>query len=85
VLVASIATVNLRAELERRHLGEDDRITIKHQRERRRNLEGDYDPPVTVREAPTTHVTRSPSSPRAVGGRMALASHLHMVVWPHKF
>jgi hypothetical protein len=70
------------AELEHRRLGEDDRITIKCHRERRRNLEGDYGTPVA---APVARATHTPSSPGVTGGCMAHAPHLCMVVWPHKF
>jgi hypothetical protein len=37
---ASITTTDLQAELNRRHNGEDSRITIKQQRERHYNIEG---------------------------------------------
>jgi hypothetical protein len=40
VPAASIATADLRAELNRRRDGEDSRITIKCQHERHRNIEG---------------------------------------------
>jgi hypothetical protein len=74
---AGIATADIWAELERRHSGEDGRITIERRRERCRNLKGDYGPPVT---APAAHAMCSPSSPGVAGGCMALAPHLRMVV-----
>jgi hypothetical protein len=79
---ASIATADIWAELERRHSGEDGHITIERCRERCRNLEGDYGPPVT---APAARAMCSPSSPGVAGGCMALAPHLRMVVWSRKF
>jgi hypothetical protein len=77
----SLATAGLMAELDRCHSGEDGHITIERHCKRRRNLKRDFGPPAT---APTGHATRTPSSPRAVGGCIELAPHLHMVVWPHK-
>jgi hypothetical protein len=67
VPVASITTVDLRAELNRRRNGEDSRITIKRQRERRHNMEGrnlekDFDS-LTARGAPAARVVRPPASP----------------------
>jgi hypothetical protein len=38
-----------------------------------------------VREAPAVHAVRPPSSPGLSGGCMALAPHIHVVVWPRKF
>jgi hypothetical protein len=73
----SVAMVDLRAELDRCCSGEDTCITIEHHRERHRNLEGDNGPPAI---APAGHVTHSPSSLGDVGGCMALASRLCMVV-----
>jgi hypothetical protein len=78
----SLATASLMAELDRCRSGEDGRITIERHYKRRRNLKRDFGPPAT---APTGHATRTPSSPRVVGGCMELAPHLHMVVWLHKF
>jgi hypothetical protein len=73
---ASLAMTNLRAELDHRS-GEDGRTTIEHRRERCRYLNGDYDTP---KAAPAGHATHSPSSPGTMGGSMALALHLQMVV-----
>jgi hypothetical protein len=59
---------DLRAELNRQHELEDSRITIEHQHERRRNLEGhnperDFGSLVLVKEAHVPHATHTPSSP----------------------
>jgi hypothetical protein len=87
VHVASLATADLRAELERRHSGEDGYVTIELQRKRRRcqgrNLDGDFD---AVDTAPVRQAVRTPTPPAgSVGGCMALAPHLRIVVWPRKF
>jgi hypothetical protein len=89
-LTTSATMVDLRTELNHHRDGKDSRITIKHQRERRRNiegrnLEGEFDSLTPVREAPMVHATRPPSSPGLSGGCMALAPHLRMVIWPCKF
>jgi hypothetical protein len=70
--VASLATTDLRVELERRHSGEDDHTSIERRRERRRNLEDHYD---TTNAAPVGHATHSPSSPGTGGGCVTLAPH----------
>jgi hypothetical protein len=67
--------------------GENDRITIKHQRERHRyqgrNLDGDFD---VVDTAPVGQAARTPTPPVGSGcGCMALAPNFHMVLWPCKF
>jgi hypothetical protein len=85
VPAASIATANLWAGLNHCRDGEDSRITIERQRERCRNIEGEFDSLVLAREVPTAHDVHPPSSPGLLGGCMELAAHLHMVVWPHKF
>jgi hypothetical protein len=79
VCAASLATVDLRAELELRHSGVDDRITIECQRERWRNLNGDFSAADTtpVRQATLT----STSSAGSGGGCMALTPYLCMVIW----
>jgi hypothetical protein len=78
----SLTRTDLRAELEHRHVGEDDHITIEHRRERRHNLKDDYG---TTNAAPAGHAVHSPSSLRTGGGCVALAPLLRMVVWPPKF
>jgi hypothetical protein len=85
VPVVSITIADLRAELNHRHDGEDNRITIECQCERRRNVDGrnlerDFDS-LMAREAPVAHAVRPPASPRSSGGCMAVAPHLRMVVW----
>jgi hypothetical protein len=87
VRVASLATADLRAELERRRLGEDDSISIEHQRERccyqGHNLHGDFD---VVDTAPVGQATRTPMPTVGFGGGcMALAPHLRKVVCSCKF
>jgi hypothetical protein len=64
---------DLWAELERRRLGEDGRITI-----RRRNLDGDFGATDTT---PVRQAARTPTSLVGSGdGCMVLAPHLRMVV-----
>jgi hypothetical protein len=59
VRVARLATVDLRAELERCRSGEDGRVTIEQQRERHRfqgrNLDGDFDAVDTTPVRQTAH------------------------------
>jgi hypothetical protein len=65
MLVVSLATTDLRAELEPRRSGEDNRITIELHRERRRNLDDDFG------AADATHVgqaARTLTSLRTGGG-----------------
>jgi hypothetical protein len=85
VPVASIATTDLRAELNHHHDGEDSRITIEWQRERchnieDRNLKREFHSLVLARDVPAVPVACPPSSPRLSRGCMVLAPHLHMVV-----
>jgi hypothetical protein len=80
----------LRDELNHHRRGEDSRITIERRHERRRNIEGrnlerDFESLAPSREALVARVMRPPSSPTGSGGCMALARHLRMVVWLHKF
>jgi hypothetical protein len=79
--------MDLRAKLKRRRLGEDDRITIKHRRERCRcqgcNLNGEFN---AVDTTPMGHAARTPmSSMGSGGGCVTLDLHLRMVFWPHRF
>jgi hypothetical protein len=88
--IASYATADLRAEINRRRGGEDGRVTIERRRERRRdikgrNLEKDFDSHALSRRSPSAREAYLPSSPGVTGGCMALAPHLRMVVWPRKF
>jgi hypothetical protein len=71
--MASYATADLRAEINRRHGGEDGRVTIERRRERRRdidgrNLEKDFDSHAPSRRSPSARETYPPSSPGVTGG-----------------
>jgi hypothetical protein len=87
--MASYATADLRVEINRCRGGEDGRVTIEHQRERRRDIESSSLSTLKRRHVGAhPHVRRIPLAPRELrggGGCMALAPHLHMVVWPRKF
>jgi hypothetical protein len=90
--MASYAMADLRAEINRRHGGEDGRVTIERQHERHqdiegRNLEKDFDSYAPLHKGPSAREAHPPSSPGVTGGGgcMALAPHLRMVVWPRKF
>jgi hypothetical protein len=63
--VASLTTADLRAELERRHSGEDDRITIERHRESCHNVDGDFGAADTT---PVRQAARTPTSPVGSGG-----------------
>jgi hypothetical protein len=76
--VASLATVDLRAKLERHRSGEDSCITIERRWERRRNLYGDFS---MVDSTSVRQAARPPTSPGSKGGCMAIAPYLRMVVW----
>jgi hypothetical protein len=80
--MASLATADLRAELERHCSGEDNRITIKRHRERCHNLDGDF---TVANTTPVRQAFRTPTSPGSGGGCMVLAPRLRMVVWTRKF
>jgi hypothetical protein len=91
-LMASYAMADLRADIDHRRGGEDGRVTIKHRRERRRDIEGhdlekDFDSHAPSRRSPSAREAYPPSSPGVTGGGgcMALAPHLRMVVWTRKF
>jgi hypothetical protein len=66
----SLAMTNLRAKLERRSSGEVDCITIEHCRERRCNLDGDFD---AANSTPVMQVAHTPIFLGSGGGCMALA------------
>jgi hypothetical protein len=81
--VASLATADLRAELERHRMGEHGRITIERQWERHHNLDGDFS---VVDTTPVRQAACTPTSQaRSGGGCMVLAPHLRMVVWWCRF
>jgi hypothetical protein len=88
--MASYATADLRVELNRHCGGENSCITNERLCERRqdvkgRNLKKEFDTHVPARGSPAARVPQPPTSPGVLGGCMALAPHLWMVVWPHKF
>jgi hypothetical protein len=80
-------TNDLRAELNRRHAGEDARISLERARERHQNIEGhniDQDFAAVAPQAPIG--TRSQAGvPLAGVGYVALAGHLRTTSWPPKF
>jgi hypothetical protein len=80
-LVRGAQTDDLRAELNRRRVGEDARISLERAHERRQNFEGrNLDQDFTARDA------RIQAGVPLVGvGCAALADHLHAVTWPPKF
>jgi hypothetical protein len=88
--MASYQTTNLREEINRRRGGEDNRTTIKHNRERRqdiedRNLERDFDLHAPVGARQVAHAPLPLASREFQGGCMPLTPHLRMVVWLPKF
>jgi hypothetical protein len=81
---------DLREEVNHRRGGEDSHTTIGRHRERQRNIKGrnlekDFDTHAPAHEGLVTHAPRPPDSSGITGGCMALAPHLRMVVWSHKF
>jgi hypothetical protein len=81
---------DLREEINRHQGGEDSRTTIERNHERHRDLEGrnlerDFDLHAAVGARQAAHAPLPLGSPRVSGGCMALAPHMHMVVWPPKF
>jgi hypothetical protein len=86
----SYMTADLRDEINRRRGGEDNHTTIECHRERHRNIEGrnlekDFNSHALVHGGPVAHAP-CPLAPRELGGGcMALAPHLCMMVWSHKF
>jgi hypothetical protein len=85
--VRGAQTNNLRAELNRRHTGEDARISLERACERRQNIEGHSLDQDFVAAAPQTPMgTRSQTGvPLAGVGCAALADHLHAASWLPKF
>jgi hypothetical protein len=85
--VRGAQTDDLRTELNRRHTGEDARISLERARERRQNIEGRNLDRDFAAEAPQTPMG-TPSQtgvPLAGVGCAALANHLRTVSWPPKF
>jgi hypothetical protein len=78
---------DLRAELNRRRVGEDARVSLERARERRQNVEGrnlDYDFVAVAPQTPTGARIQT-GVPLAGVGCVALADHLRAVTWPSKF
>jgi hypothetical protein len=85
-------TTDLREEINRHRGGEDSRTTIERNRVRCRDIEGrnlkrDFElhAPVAAHQAAHAPLPLAPREFRRGRGCMALAPHLHMVVWPPKF
>jgi hypothetical protein len=81
--VRSARTEDLRAELNRRRVGEDTRVSIERARGRRlsikgRNLDAEFAAVVSAPQGPV-------QAPVSGVGCAALADHLHAVAWPSKF
>jgi hypothetical protein len=88
--MASYATADLRAEINRHCGGEDGRVTIERRCERRRDIEGrnlekDFNSQAPSHRSPSACEAYPPSSPGVTGGCMTLVPHLRMVVWLRKF
>jgi hypothetical protein len=85
--VRGAQTNDLRAELNRRRMGEDARVSLERARERRQNIDGrnlDQDFAAVAPQTPTG--TRSQTGvPLAGVGCAALADHLRAASWPPKF
>jgi hypothetical protein len=81
--VRSARTEDLRAELNRRHAGEDARTSIERARNRRLNVEDrDLEPELNAAVARPQGLAQTPVS-RV--GCAALKDHLRAVAWPSKF
>jgi hypothetical protein len=85
--VRGAQTNDLRAELNRRHAGEDARVSLERARERRQNIDGrDLDQDFVAVAPQTPMGTRSQTGvPLAGVGCAALADHLRVASWPPKF
>jgi hypothetical protein len=85
--VRGAQTNDLRAELNRRHAGEDARVSLERAHERRQNIDGRDLDQYFVAVAPQTPMgTRSQTGvPLAGVGCAALADHLRAASWPPKF
>jgi hypothetical protein len=80
-------TNDLRAKLNRRHAGEDARVSLERAREHRQNINGrDLDQDFVAVAPQTPMGTRSQTGvPLDVVGCAALADHLRAASWPPKF
>jgi hypothetical protein len=85
--VRGAQTNDLRAELNRRRVGEDAWVSLERARERRQNIDGrDLDQDFTAVAPQTPMGTRSQTGvPLASVGCAALADHLRAASWPPKF
>jgi hypothetical protein len=85
--VRGAQTDDLRAELNRRRIGDVARVSLKRARERRQNINGRNLDQDFAAVAPQTPMgTRSPTGvPLAGVGCAALADHLRVASWPPKF
>jgi hypothetical protein len=85
--VRGAQTDDLRAELNRRHAGEDARISLERAREHRQNIEGhnlDQDFVAVAPQAPMGTCSQA-GVPLAGLGCAALTDHLRVASWPSKF
>ena len=85
--VRSARTEDLWAELNRRRVGEDARVSMKRAHERRRSIEGrnlNTDLDAAAPNFPGNAQTQLGTLVARVG-YAALADHLHTVAWPPKF
>jgi hypothetical protein len=89
--MVSYTTTDLREEINCRRGGEDSCTTIERHHKRHQDIEGhnlekDFNLHAPVRGGQVAHAPL-PLTPREFrgGGCMALAPHLRMVVWLHKF
>jgi hypothetical protein len=80
-------TNDLRAELNRRHAGEDARVSLERAREHRQDIEGlNLDQDFAAAAPQTPMGTRSQAGVPLVGvGCAALVDHLRATLWPPKF
>jgi hypothetical protein len=85
--VRGAQTNDLRAELNRRHAGEDAWVSLERARERRQNIDGrNLDQDFAAAAPQTPMGTRSQTGVPLVGvGCAALVDHLRAASWPPKF
>jgi hypothetical protein len=85
--VRGARTDDLQAELNRRHAGEDARVSLERARERWQNFEGrNLDQGFTAVAPQTPRGARIQAGVPLVGvGCATLADHLHAATWPPKF
>jgi hypothetical protein len=85
--VRGAQTYDLQAELNRRHAGEDARVSLERARERRQNIEDRNLDQDFAAVAPQTPVGArfQTGVPLADVGCAALADHLRAASWPSKF